>query len=137
MRSSLFGIDRLTVSAKVATVLGSILASSDSGESDEAVLNICTVVHKKKKSKNPPFQNFSLDVFSQFFLSFYIPFLFRPALESLPGVWPQGSARWWPAIGLTSKSGDCLTRLIPFLQCCGSGMFIPDPGSKNRNKKER
>jgi hypothetical protein len=24
-----------------------------------------------------------------------------------------------------------------FLQCCGSGMFIPDPGSKNSNKREK
>jgi hypothetical protein len=28
-----------------------------------------------------------------------------------------------------------IERLI-LLQCCGSGMFIPDPGSKNSNKRE-
>jgi hypothetical protein len=26
---------------------------------------------------------------------------------------------------------------ISFGQCCGSGMFIPNPGSKNSKKKER
>ncbi len=45
------GLERLTVNAVVATVLGSIPASSDTGgiwgAADEALLNI---VHKEKKS---------------------------------------------------------------------------------------
>jgi hypothetical protein len=49
----------LTVNAKVATVLGSIPASSDTVESDgaadEAELNN---VHKNKKSKKPPLKQF-------------------------------------------------------------------------------
>ena len=48
--------ERLTANAEVATVLGSIPASSDTveseGDADEAVFNI---VHKKRKNqKNPP-----------------------------------------------------------------------------------
>jgi hypothetical protein len=27
-------------------------------------------------------------------------------------------------------------RCIALFQCCGSGMFIPDPGSQNSNKRE-
>jgi hypothetical protein len=48
-------LERLTTNAVVATVLGSIPASSDTVESEghEAVLNI---VHKKKKSKKFPFK---------------------------------------------------------------------------------
>jgi hypothetical protein len=35
------------------------------------------------------------------------------------------------------QNDDTLRSVLTIEQCCGSGTFIPDPGSKNSYKRER
>jgi hypothetical protein len=44
--------------------------------------------------------------------------------------------RYRPARLDRPESGTIAKVLVRSLHCCGSGMFIPDPGSKNSNNRE-
>ncbi len=49
-------LERLAVNAKVATVLGSILASSDTVESEGRQMKQCRITYIKRRKKNSPFK---------------------------------------------------------------------------------
>ena len=54
MRSRLEWLERLAANAEVATVLGSIPASSDTVESEGWLIKLCGIQYIEENPKNPP-----------------------------------------------------------------------------------